>query len=144
MHHADPMTGGGHLPCCLCGWCAGPPEVLDQLQVGAEVWIDEGKLGTQVEAILPEGLLLRVIHAREKGERLRSDKGLNFPATELHISPLTEMEIRALDLVASHADIVGYSFVQEAAAIDLLWFLLPASIPHRSSASADDEDVPEL
>jgi pyruvate kinase len=96
------------------------PEVLDQLQVGAEVWIDEGKLGTQVEAILPEGLLLRVTHARDKGERLRSDKGLNFPGTELQLSPLTEKDRHDLDFIAHHADIVGYSFVQEAADIDLL------------------------
>lgn len=96
------------------------PEVLDQLQVGAEVWIDEGKLGTHVEAILPEGLLLCVTHARSKGERLRSDKGLNFPGTDLRLSPLTEKDKRDLDFVASHADIVGYSFVQEAADVDLL------------------------
>ncbi len=96
------------------------PEVLDQLRVGAEVWIDEGKLGTQVEAMLPEGLLLRVTHAREKGERLRPDKGLNFPGTELQLSPLTEKDRHDLDFIAHHADIVGYSFVQEAADIDLL------------------------
>ena len=96
------------------------PEVLDQLQVGAEVWIDEGKLGTQVEAILPAGLLLCVTHARDKGERLRSGKGLNFPGTELHLSPLTEKDTLDLDFIAHHADIVGYSFVQEAADIDLL------------------------
>ena len=96
------------------------PEVLDQLQVGAEVWIDEGKLGTHVEALLPEGLLLHVTHARNKGERLRSDKGLNFPGTVLQLSPLTEKDKRDLDFVASHADVVGYSFVQEAADIDLL------------------------
>ncbi len=96
------------------------PEALDQLQVGAQVWIDEGRLGTQVEAILPEGLLLRVTHGREKGERLRPDKGLNFPGTELQLSPLTEKDRRDLDFIAHHADIVGYSFVQEAADIDLL------------------------
>jgi pyruvate kinase len=89
------------------------PEVLDQLQVGAEVWIDEGKLGSQVDAVLPEGLLLRVTRAGEKGERLQPDKGLNFPGTDLNVSPLTEKDLRDLDFVAQHADIVGYSFVQE-------------------------------
>ena len=34
------------------------PEVRDQLQVGAEVWIDEGKPGKQVEGIVPVRLLL--------------------------------------------------------------------------------------
>ena len=80
----------------------------------------KGNSGTHVEALLPEGLLLHVTHARNKGERLRSDKGLNFPGTVLQLSPLTEKDKRDLDFVASHADVVGYSFVQEAADIDLL------------------------
>jgi pyruvate kinase len=96
------------------------PEVLDQVTVGAEVWIDEGRLGAEVEALLPEGLLLRVTRASAKGERVRSDKGLNFPGTELNISPLTAKDLRDLDFVARHADIVGYSFVQEAADIERL------------------------
>jgi pyruvate kinase len=51
---------------------------------------------------------------------VRSDKGLNFPGTELNISPLTAKDLRDLDFVARHADIVGYSFVQEAADIERL------------------------
>jgi pyruvate kinase len=96
------------------------PEVLDQVPVGAEVWIDEGKLGTEVEAVLPEGLLLCVMHARPRGERLRTDKGLNFPGTRLQVSPLTDKDRRDLECVVQHADIVGYSFVQEASDIELL------------------------
>jgi pyruvate kinase len=60
------------------------PEILDQVQVGEMVWIDEGRLGTRVEALLPQGLLLRVTQVRSKGEKLRSGKGLNFPDTRLH------------------------------------------------------------
>jgi pyruvate kinase len=96
------------------------PEVLDQVPVGAEVWIDEGKLGTEVEAVLPEGLLLCVTHARPKGERLRADKGLNFPGTRLQVSPLTDKDKRDLECIVQHADIVGYSFVQDATDIGLL------------------------
>jgi pyruvate kinase len=96
------------------------PEALEQVVVGAEIWIDEGKLGTQVEAVRPEGLLLRVTHAREKGERLRPDKGLNFPGTDLQLSPLTRKDLHDLEFVARHADIVGYSFVQEASDIERL------------------------
>jgi len=96
------------------------PEVVGQLRVGAEIWIDEGKLGTVVDAVLPEGLLLRVTRAREKGERLQPDKGLNFPGTDLKVNPLTEKDLRDLDFVAQNADIVGYSFVQEPSDITRL------------------------
>ena len=50
--------------------------------------------------------------AREKGEHLRVDKGLNFPKTELALDPLTPSDLAALDTVAPLADLIGYSFVQ--------------------------------
>lgn len=108
------------------------PEVLNQLQVGATVWIDDGRIGACVESITSEGVLLRVIHARPKGEKLRSHKGLNFPDTELHLSPLTEKDRQDLDFVATHADIIGYSFVQEPVDIEMLQQELKARLPERS------------
>jgi len=96
------------------------PEVFDQLRAGARIWIDDGRLGTEIESIGSEGAVLRVTNAREKGEKVRPDKGLNFPGTELQLSPLTDDDRRDLDFVAQHADAIGYSFVQSAADIALL------------------------
>ncbi len=89
------------------------PEVLDKAKVGATVWIDDGKLKTRIEEILPEGILLRVTQTGPKGMRLKPDKGLNFPDTVLNLSALTNKDYADLDFIATHADIVGYSFVQE-------------------------------
>ncbi|PAX51217.1 pyruvate kinase [Brunnivagina elsteri] len=105
------------------------PEVLDQLEVGASVWIDDGHIGAKVESITEEGVLLRITHARFKGEKIGADKGLNFPDTILRFSPLTEKDRQDLDFVATHADIVGYSFVQEPADIELLQRELQARLP---------------
>ncbi len=107
----------------------GIPEALDQLEVGANVWIDDGSLGAKVESIRPEGAVLRVFQARDKGEKLRPDKGLNFPDTDLKLSPLTADDLRDLDFIAAHADIVGYSFVQRAADIDRLQQELDTRLP---------------
>lgn len=96
------------------------PEILDRLQVGASVWIDDGKIGAIVESIAPEGVRLKITHARLKGEKIRPDKGLNFPDTRLRLSSLTDKDRQDLDFVATHADIIGYSFVQEVADIVLL------------------------
>jgi pyruvate kinase len=38
----------------------------------------------------------------------------------LPLSPLTEKDLSDLDFVATHADIIGYSFVQRPADIELL------------------------
>ncbi len=104
------------------------PEILSQLEVGTRVWIDDGKIGAKVESLLPEGVLLRITHARPKGEKLRPDKGINFPDSLLNLSPLTSKDRRDLDFVASHADMIGYSFVQQATDIELLQLELQARL----------------
>ena len=88
------------------------PDAVAQLSEGDEVWVNEGRLGAIVEGTVDDGLVLHVTDAREKGEHLRVDKGLNFPKTELALDPLTPSDLGALDAVAPLADLIGYSFVQ--------------------------------
>lgn len=88
------------------------PEILDLLEPAKEVWINDGKIGTRVVATAPGRAELEVFCARAKGERLRPEKGLNFPGTNLSLSPLTPDDRESLDTVAEIADIVGLSFVQ--------------------------------
>jgi pyruvate kinase len=106
--------------------CCTVPEILDLLTVGTAVYIDDGKIRTRVvDTQYPVsdgqlGMLLQVTHASPKGVKLRPEKGLNFPNTVLPLSPLTEKDLQDLDFVATHADIIGYSFVQRPADIELL------------------------
>ncbi len=96
------------------------PEVIDQLAVGQAVWMDDGKIGAVITQIEDEGALLRITHVEDEGARLRDEKGLNFPDTLLNLSPLTPDDLSALDFVVHHADMIGYSFVQNPDDIDLL------------------------
>jgi pyruvate kinase len=98
----------------------GLPEVFEQVGRGAAIWINEGRLGATVERRLPEGLLLRVTHARDRGEKLRAEMALNFPGTDLRLNPLGDPDLRHLDFIVQHADVVGYSFVQTPEDISLL------------------------
>jgi len=95
-------------------------KILDQLQVGAEVFFDDGKAAARVVAVDAAGAELEVYAAREKGVRLKADKGLNFPTTEVEMPPLTPKDFRDLDFVAANADLVGYSFVQRVEDVELL------------------------
>ncbi len=104
------------------------PQILSQLKVNDNIWFDDGKIGAKVKSLSPEGVLLEITHARTKGEKLRPDKGINFPDTTLHLSPLTSKDRRDLDFIALHADIIGYSFVQQATDIDLLQLELQARL----------------
>ncbi len=95
-------------------------EVMDQLKVGEEVWIDDGKIGLRIESEEPRGFVLRVHQTGPRGGKLRPGKGMNFPDSDLSISPLTDKDLRDLDFVAANTQIIGYSFVREPADIELL------------------------
>jgi len=91
------------------------PEALEQVGIGHNVWFDDGKIGTKVIDIRPEGVVLEVTRARDEGERLRVEKGINFPDSMLHLDALTEKDLLDLDFVIEHADIINFSFVQTPA-----------------------------
>ncbi len=112
------------------------PEILDCLKVGESVWFDDGRMGARVEALQPEGALLRATYTRAKGMRLRSEKGLNFPDSELYLSPLTAKDRADLDFITVRADMVGYSFVQSATDISELQAELHARAPKRAETIA--------
>lgn len=96
------------------------PEVLDQVAVNQTVWFDDGKIGTRITEIIPEGLVLKIEKTSPEGTRMRIRKGINFPDTKLQIDPLTQKDRKDLDFIAQHADMVGYSFVQTGDDIALL------------------------
>jgi len=52
--------------------------------------------------------------------RVRSDKGINLPDTELPLPALTDKDLADLDFICAHADVVGFSFVRKLDDIDVL------------------------
>ena len=96
------------------------PDIVGLLQTGDSVWIDDGKLGCIVTETDETGALLEVTHTGPKGAHVRSDKGINFPDTELSLPALTAKDLDDLDFVCAHADIAGFSFVRKLDDIDVL------------------------
>jgi pyruvate kinase len=88
------------------------PSVLDDVRSGQPVWFDDGKMGGTVESVDSGGVLVRIVSARPTGERLRSDKGINLPATDLRLPLLSARDLEDLAFIAEHADLVGLSFVR--------------------------------
>jgi pyruvate kinase len=89
-----------------------PSNVLSQLTVGTEVSLDDGKLSGVVEECQPGRIKVHVERTQLKGFKMKPERGLTFPRAELHLDPLTPDDLVDLDFVASHADLVGFSFVQ--------------------------------
>jgi pyruvate kinase len=127
------------------------PEVLKTVKAGAEVWFDDGKIGSVVRERLPDGLLLEVIHPGEKGAKLKPGKGINFPGTHLDLTPLTDKDLTDLDFIVEHADIVHYSFVQKPGDVRLIQKEIAARKPDHTVAlilkietAKAVENLPEL
>lgn len=114
LHHPDGQRDG--VPAITISF----PGIVARLQPGMLVWIDDGRIGARVAETDDEGVVLEITIARDKGERLKPEKGVNFPALDLEIGPLTDKDRADLEFVARNADIVGCSFVQRPEDVSLI------------------------
>lgn len=97
-----------------------PADLIDRLRPGDRFGYDDGKLDGVVESVGDGVARLRVRHAKQGGTRLKPEKGLNLPDTDLGLSPLTAKDEEDLATVIACADMIGYSFVSRADDLDLL------------------------
>lgn len=90
------------------------PGVFGFLKTGHKVWIDDGRIGAVIEKLDKKGAWLRITRARQQGEIIVAEKGLNFPDSRIVLPILNDDDLSALDCAVEIADIVGLSFVQSA------------------------------
>jgi pyruvate kinase len=90
---------------CTC------PEMFDDVRAGEEIYFDDGRIGGVIVAVEPGRIVVRIERTPLTGGKLRADKGINLPQSELGLPALTPKDLADLDFVARHADIVGLSFV---------------------------------
>lgn len=107
------LTRPAHIGCTLSS-------TINKLQPGQAVWIDDGKVGAVVDKLTESGILLKITHARSNGVSIRSDKGINFPETKLDLPPLSDKDRSDLDFACTHADLIGFSFVESLADMECL------------------------
>ncbi len=96
------------------------PEVFEHLAPGHRIFLDDGKLAAAVQEVAPDRAVLLVQRTGPKGLRLKPEKGLNFPDTILPVPALTAKDRGDLAHVLHWADLVGYSFVQDAGDVQTL------------------------
>jgi len=85
---------------------------FERVRVGDRVWLDDGKIGGTVISNDGERIDLTVTQVPPDGGRLRAEKGINFPDTELGLDALTEKDLADLREVVQFADVVALSFVR--------------------------------
>ena len=91
------------------------PEVFQRICVGDPVWLNDGKIEGKVAAVSDKALSIQITRAKATGSRLRSNRSINFPGSDLQLEGLTESDKINLEFVVKHADVVGMSFVSQPA-----------------------------
>ncbi len=92
-------------------------DLVDDIQVGHRILIDDGQLALRVIDKTPDWLKCRVL----VGGALSSRKGMNLPDTDLSMPPITEKDWQCVDWAIEHElDYLSLSFVQRSKEIQTL------------------------
>ena len=110
-------AGTADVPFCAA---VSLPAIVERVQVGDRFRYDDGKMSGRVESVAPGEAVIRIDQTRTGGTKLKPEKGINLPDTDLELSPLTAKDDGDLAAVIECADMIGYSFVSRPHDIDLL------------------------
>ena len=114
----DPATPWRHgqpgIPRIGCTF----PAAFESVRAGQRVILDDGKLTGIIEGVTPDELHVRILSAAAKGSRLRSEKGINLPDTDLTAAAVSDADLPLLEVAATHADMVAVSFLRHENDVD--------------------------
>jgi pyruvate kinase len=89
------------------------PEVFSFITAGDPISLNDGKIEGIVKSVSDRKLRIEITHAKATGSRLRGDKGINFPKSDIELVGLTKTDKANLEFVAKYADAVSLSFVRK-------------------------------
>ena len=93
-----------HISCTL-------PAIFNAVNEREPIFFDDGKIEGIIKEIRPDHLLIEITGAKKKGGKLKADKGINLPQSDLGISGLTPKDRNDLKFIVENADAVNFSFV---------------------------------
>jgi len=85
---------------------------FEQVKPGQSVWFDDGKIGGIVKDNDGENIAVQVTHTGPNGAKLRAEKGINFPDSNLETAALTDKDLADLAEVCRYVDMVALSFLR--------------------------------
>jgi pyruvate kinase len=93
------------------------PEIFAWARPHEQIWFDDGKIGGMITSVADDQIHVAITEAGAGGAKLRADKGINLPDTDLELLSLTAKDLDDLPFVAANADLIGYSFVRAPSGI---------------------------
>jgi pyruvate kinase len=93
-------------------------EVFAGVRTGEPILFDDGKVRGVIRGVAKDRLQVEITGAAGGTAKLRPEKGINLPESELELPALTAKDMEDLAFVAKHGDAVAISFVQHPRDID--------------------------
>jgi pyruvate kinase len=109
-HHGQP--GAAEITCSLSA-------VFSSVRVGERILFDDGRLSGVIEAVESNRFVARITKAPHRGAKLRSEKGINLPDTDLHAPFIADANHALLELAARRADMLSLSFLRRGHDVDV-------------------------
>ena len=95
-------------------------EVFSGVRIGEPILFDDGKIRGTICDVGQDRLRVEITGVAGGTAKLKAEKGINLPESDLALPALTLKDIEDLAFVAKHADAVAMSFVQHPKDIDAL------------------------
>jgi pyruvate kinase len=95
-------------------------EIPGQLKPGESVLFDDGMIEAKVEKVEGNIAALRITRISSAKPRIKAEKGINFPDSDLSFPVLSKFDRKCLEFMKRNADIIGFSFVKNTEDIDEL------------------------
>ncbi|HXX84853.1 MAG TPA: pyruvate kinase [Casimicrobiaceae bacterium] len=95
-------------------------ELFSGVRVGEPILFDDGRIKGTIRGVDEDRLRVEITAVARGKAKLRAEKGINLPESDLALPALSVRDIEDLAVVAKHADMVALSFVQRPEDIDAL------------------------
>jgi pyruvate kinase len=96
------------------------PEVFEGVRVGEPILFDDGKIRGKIRDVAEDRLRVEIVAVAGGAAKLKAEKGINLPETDLDLPALTAKDVEDLAFVARHTDMVALSFVKRPEDIEAL------------------------
>lgn len=86
-------------------------EVFSDVRAGESILFDDGKIEGTITSVSNNEMEVQITYAKPGGVKLRADKGINFPESNLSFSGLSKKDREDIPFIAENADILSFSFI---------------------------------
>nr|CAD1828524.1 unnamed protein product [Ananas comosus var. bracteatus] len=87
--------------------------LFDGANPGEPIAFDDGRIWGKIRKKKANEITVLITHASPTGSKLGSGKSINTPRSEVKLRGLTPRDLVDLEFIASHADMVGISFIRD-------------------------------